>query len=283
MTIPKIMLGVALACASASAAAHPITLSASGSNPSTIQSTVDAFRASLGTLNSNIFGSFGNGRREINWDGVPDMASAPNNLAGNFFNTASLRGVVLSTPGSGLQVSANASVASAEFGNIDASYPGHFSPFSAQKLFTPLGSTITDVHFFIPGTANAALVNGFGVVFSDVDLANTTGIEFFDALDQSLGQFFAPSAAGSERFSFLGVRFSEGRIVSHARITSGNLILATGNSENGTTTDQVVMDDFIYGEPVLANVPEPSTLWLLLIGVATAGFNMRARTAAHSG
>src|SRR4051794_22844622 len=82
--------------------------SASGPNAAAIQGTVDGFRANLGTLNPNVAGSFGSGRREINWDGVPDAASAPNPFPANFFNVNSPRGVVFSTPGSGFQVSATA-------------------------------------------------------------------------------------------------------------------------------------------------------------------------------
>src|SRR6266478_8246632 len=89
-------------------AAAPITFSASGSSPAGIQATVDAFRTDLGTLNPNVAGSFGTGRREINWDGVPDGFSAPNLLPNNFFNVNSPRGAVFSTPGMGVEVSANA-------------------------------------------------------------------------------------------------------------------------------------------------------------------------------
>src|SRR5215471_19437323 len=116
--------------------ANPITFSASGANPASILGTVDAFRSALGTLNPNVAGSFGSGRREINWDGVPDALAAPNNLPANFFNVNSPRGVVLSTPGTGLQVSANAGIAPVQFDNIDPSYPSTFEPFSPQRLFT---------------------------------------------------------------------------------------------------------------------------------------------------
>src|SRR6266849_9985559 len=87
-------------------AAAPITFSASGSSPAGIQTTVDAYRTDLGTLNPNVAGSFGSGRREINWDGVPDQFAAPNNLPPNFFNVNTPRGVVFTTPGAGFQVSA---------------------------------------------------------------------------------------------------------------------------------------------------------------------------------
>src|SRR4051812_36749585 len=96
-------------------ASAPVTAQTffAGSGPSTTP-VVNAFRTALGggsTAGPN--GSFTDStgaRREINWDGVPDALAAPNNLPGNFFNVNSPRGVVLSTPGTGFQVSANAAV-----------------------------------------------------------------------------------------------------------------------------------------------------------------------------
>ena len=55
--------------------ASAVTFSASGADPVAIQATVDSFRTALGSLNPNVAGSFGSGRREINWDGVPDAFS----------------------------------------------------------------------------------------------------------------------------------------------------------------------------------------------------------------
>lgn len=248
---------------------------AAGANAVAIQGTVDSFRADLGALNPNVVGSFGSGRREINWDGVPDSLAAPNNLPGNFFNVNSPRGVVFSTPGTGFQVSANAGIAPVEFGNIDPSYPDLFATFSSQRLFTALGSTITDVRFFTPGSGStmAAVTRGFGAVFSDVDLANISSIEYFDSANVSLGNHFVQNVSGNQTFSFLGVTF-DAPVVSRVRITSGNQILAFGN----TATDTVVMDDFIYGEPVQArgSVPD-SGATLALLGVALAGLGLAAR------
>ena len=219
--------------------------------------------------------SFGSGRREINWDGVPDSLAAPNNLPGNFFNVNSPRGVVFSTPGTGFQVSANAGVAPVEFGNIDPSYPNLFATFSPQRLFTALGSTITDVRFFIPGSGStmAAVTRGFGAVFSDVDLANISSIEYFDSANVSLGNHFVQNVSGNQTFSFLGVTF-DAPVVSRVRITSGNQILAFGN----TATDTVVMDDFIYGEPVQARASvSDSGATLALLGIALVGLGLAAR------
>lgn len=265
--ILTLMTAGALIVSSASLRAAPVVFSAAGATPAGIQGTVDAFRLSLGGINPNVAGSFGSGRREINWDGVPDAFSAANNLPANFFNSNSSRGVVFSTPGTGFQVSANAaSGVPVEFGNIDPAYPNQFATFSPQKLFTALGSNIVDINFFVPGSATSALTNAFGAVFTDVDLANTTAIEFFDASLQSLGSFFAPNFAGDATLSFLGVRFTEGRVVSRVRITSGNQTLAPGN----TSGDLVVMDDFIYGEPTAFAVAEPATAPLLAVALLAA-------------
>jgi hypothetical protein len=228
--------------------AQALEFSASGANAAAIQATVDAFRIDLGTLNPNVAGSFGTGRREINWDAVPDMFSDPNLLPNNFFNVNSPRGAVFSTPGTGVAVSANAGVAEVRFGTINPTYPDLFQVFSPQRLFTAIGSNIVDVSFFIPGTTTPALTRGFGAVFTDVDLPGTTSLMFFGASNQLLGQFFVPSFPGDQTFSFLGVDFGSPE-VSRVRITNGTAAL--GPNENlPAGLDLVVMDDFIYGEPV---------------------------------
>src|SRR5437879_1111565 len=112
-----VLIGVILGLSSE---AHAVSIrSASGAAPTDIQAAVDAFRADLGTLNPNVAGSFGSGRREINWDGVPNNLAAPNNLPADFFNVNSPRGAVLSTPGTALQVSANTGIAPVRFDNIN--------------------------------------------------------------------------------------------------------------------------------------------------------------------
>jgi hypothetical protein len=269
------VLGLCALALAQRAEGSSITFSATAVNAAGIQATVDAYRAALGTLNPNVAGSFGSGRREINWDGVPDALSAANNLPANFFNVNSPRGVVLSTPGTGFQVSATAASGTpVEFSNIDPNYSSFFATFSAQRLFTALGSTITDINFFVPGTNTPAGTNAFGAVFSDVDLANTSSIQYFDLLGNSLGTFFVPAIGGNETLSFLGVQFVSGEQIGRVRITSGSQVLAAGN----TLSDLTVMDDFIYGEPIgtAAAVPEPGTILLSLTGLGALAF-ARAR------
>ncbi len=234
--------------------ATPIARQTSGANAAAIQATVDQFRADLGT-NNGVGGSFVSGRREINWDGVPDGFSAPNAFPNNFFNSNSPRGAVFSSTAiTGITSnqqpfmvsSTAASGTPVNFGNLDASYTATFQTFSAQRLFTANNSNIVDVDFFIPGTKIPATVAGFGAVFCDVDATSTTVIQYFDVDGRSLGLFSAPAA--NNGLSFVGVSFTTER-VARVRIYNGNSAARAGNVDGGATNDVVVMDDFIYGEP----------------------------------
>lgn len=232
----------------------PIVRLASGDTPASIQPAIDQFRADLGGANNAAGPPAASGRREVNWDGVPDNFSSPNAFPADFFNKNSPRGIVYSTPGSGFQNSAklgNPTNTAVRFGNIDPSYTNTFSAFSPERIFTPIGSNVTDVHFFVPGTNTPATVKGFGSIFSDVDLADTT-IEYFNAQGASLGRFIVPPSRNGG-LSFLGVSFvnplgqaTDG--IARVRIVTGNGTLQTGRVD-GFPVDLVVMDDFIYGEP----------------------------------
>ena len=82
-----------------------------------------------------------------------------------------------------------------------------------------------------------------------------------------------PAEVGSATFSFLGVSFAD-PVVGRVRITSGNAALGAGLlDQNGATRDLVVMDDFIYGEPV----PEPATVALLAMGAVVLADRLRQR------
>ena len=228
------------------AVAAPVVFEASGASSADILATVNAFRTFLGP-NNGVGGSFADGRREINWDGVPDAFAAPHTLPANFFNANSPRGVVFFTPGTGFQVSAddsNPTNTPVRFGNIYPVLPDLFSTFSPPRLFTALDSTITEVLFFVPGTHRAATVDGFGAVFTDVNEDESTQIEYFDVNGALLfSQHVLPGPTNRGSLSFLGVGFNAGERVFLVRITAGNRVLKT------PARDVVVMDDFIYGEP----------------------------------
>jgi hypothetical protein len=226
--------------------AAPVVFEAAGSTPADIQAAVEDFRDFFGGKNNGVGGSFDDGRREINWDAVPDGFSSPNDLPANFFNKNSPRGVVFFTPGSGFQVSAKEGVAPIEFDNLRRDASHKFAVFSPARLFTAVASPITEILFFVPGTAQVATSRGFGSVFTDVDRDDSTKIEYFDVNGSLLFSGFVPAARGNETLSFLGVGFDAGEEVFLVRITSGDIELGDRNRGG---RDLVVMDDFIYGEP----------------------------------
>lgn len=267
-------LALGLTLSNSPAHAAPLVRSAGGdATAASILGARDAFRVDLGggtVAGPN--GSFGGLRREINWDGVPAAFSAANTLPANFFNVNSPRGAVFSTPGTGFAVSGATTdagagqPAAADFGNINPAYTATFGEFSAQRLFTALGSDITEVTFFVPGTATPATVSGFGAVFSDVDTFGSTSLEFFNDVNASLGTFNVPNGiVTSESLSFLGVSFTAGERIGRVRITSGSAALGAGVNDGGGT-DLVVMDDFIFAAP--GAVPEPPATLLGGIGLA---------------
>lgn len=250
-------------------AAAVTIFSDAGANAAAIQDTVDTYRAALGNPNNgNTAGPLAAGRREINWDGggppVID-GTAPVTPFVVFQNT---RGGTFTTPGTGLtQAAVTGGLLSLDL--INPTYANVFAPFSPNRLFTPLGSNVTDGSFSIPGSAGAvaAGVRGFGAVFSDVDLSGATSIEYFDTNGVSLGVFDVPAFQGDQTFSFLGIT-TEGSepLIGSVRIITGTDPLGPNEGE---ALDLVVMDDFFYGEPQLAiaQTPQPSSVLMLVLGL----------------
>jgi polyisoprenoid-binding protein YceI len=243
----------------------PAVFQAAGLTASSIQSTVDAFRAELGEPNNaNNPGPLASGRREINWDGggnnfTTDTPVTPFNV---FLNT---RGAQFTTLGTGL---AQGPPGGPQGGLAvlfnNPTYATIFSTFSQFRLFTPVGSNITQAQFFIPGTngATPARVRGFGAVFTDVDEQPDgrghdkkrgnreagTLIKGFGPHGKLLFSRFVPASPGDGSLSFFGIVFDKPLI---ARV-----LIRTGDTAPGPDDDRkrdiVVMDDFIYGEPVPA-------------------------------
>jgi hypothetical protein len=220
------------------------TIAAVGDS-STIAQAADAFRTALGgSLNPPAVAPADSGRREINWDGIPAAVANVNTFPADFFNVNSKRGAVFAGAGTGFRVDSSA------FVDLNGSYPAQFSAFSPKKLFMPVGARTMEVFFRRSGTPTPGLVNGFGVIFSDVDRAGSTRIDFFDQDERFLGSVTAPARPGSQEFSFVGAVFPAS-VVSHVFIISGDSALSATTNDVTTagTKDLVVMDDFIYGEP----------------------------------
>lgn len=231
--------------------AAPINFLAAGSDSASIQVTVDNFRNALGNLNGNQPTEFVGGRREINWDAVPDAVSDPNVFPGNFFNgnvAGRARGIEFDPTGSttGFQVS---SLTNPAFGA-----PGQFQVFSPEKLFRTIGGDEFDIRFFSPSDQiTSTLTTGFGMVFTDADLGVLPTLEFFDAQGNLLHSLIG-QATGSFGLGFMGTVF-DAAVVSRIHVTIGDA--------NG-----LVMDDFIFGEPTRQQnqIPEPNSLALMFAG-----------------
>jgi hypothetical protein len=214
-----------------------------------ISNAIAKYQEMLGADNGGVPQSFSSGRREINWDGVPDEFSEPNAYPPDFFNAPQeprARGVVLSTPGDHLGVSAdsdNPSGAAVRFGDINPTYTDTFRTNSAEKLFSPVGSNVANIRFYVPGTKTPALTRGFGAVYTDVDSKEGAAFTFFDAKGRKLGRYPVPKS--KDGLSFLGVAFKK-PIVSRVKIVYGTSKLGPDDSKK---YDVAVMDDFIYGEP----------------------------------
>ena len=239
----------------------PQVFQAAGPNIASIQSSVTEFRNALGALNGNALTELPNGRREINWDGaVPtDATTPPVNPFNTFLNN---RGAQFTTPGIGLS---QAPPSGGQQGGLatlfsNPTYATSFKAFSPARLFTSVGSNVTDTFFFVAGSNGTvrAGVTGFGAIFSDVDQPDGSGpgakrgnrgsstlVQFFGADGRLLYSSFVPASPGDGSFSFLGITFNDARIAS-VRITAGDV--APGPNDD-SANDIVMMDDFIYGEP----------------------------------
>ena len=114
------------------------------------------------------------GRREINWDGggnndqtQPLPRTTPFDV---FLNT---RGGQFTTLGTGLTQAPPSGGPQGGLAGLfnNPTYGDIFSTFSPLRLFTPVGSNLTQASFFVPGTnpTHPPTVSGFGAVFTDVD------------------------------------------------------------------------------------------------------------------
>lgn len=258
-TINNLLTGIfTLLLASISISAAPVVRQGTGANTAGLQAIIDQFRTDLGGANNGVGGSFTSGRREINWDGVPDSFSEPNNLPLDFFNVNSPRGVIFNAvedaTGAALnQFSVSANTASGvpvRFGNLNTSYSTVFTTFSAQRLFTVRNTNIMEVTFVIPGTNIPATVNGFGVIFTDVDSATGGNRSLIRVYGADGRQLSAASASVLDNgLSFVGISFNAGERIARVVIESGNAPLSSTNTDGTNGVDVVAMDDFIYGEP----------------------------------
>ena len=114
-----------------------------------------------------------------------------------------------------------------------------------------MGSNLIDCNFAQSGTATVATVNGFGAVFSDVDRATVSGLQFTNAAGTLLGVSHAPVRTDSIGLTFVGTQFASNTPVSKVRVVLGTAGIGAGvlDLKDGGTNDVVTVDDFLYSEP----------------------------------
>ncbi|MEO1656297.1 MAG: PEP-CTERM sorting domain-containing protein [Pseudomonadota bacterium] len=265
MKFSNLAAAVAVGLAPVGADAAVAIYEGQGPDAESIQRVVDDFRDALGPNNGNAPVSGDPfGRRQINWDAAPDGISDPNPFPGDFFNAdvnPRARGIEFRETGSTTGFQLSSTEASGEpplFGNEQ-----NFQAFSPERVFTPVGGTTFDVLFFDPvDQTTPATTRGLGIVFVDVEVEGSTTVDFFDK-DDNLLLSRDVLVAGNQGLSFLGVVFDSFEIA-RVSVTSGNAIF-DGTSFRGR--DGVVMDDFIFGEPVPADpVPVPAAAALFPLG-----------------
>jgi hypothetical protein len=265
----------------AQASATPVTFTDFGATAADILDGVNSFRAALGNPDNVNAGPQPGGHREINWDG--GGATSGTAAVTPFTVFQNTRGATFTTFGSGLTQTPISGGAvdiapgilglQANLSDLNPTYATAFKTFSPLRLFVPLDSTITEATFSIPGTGGMvpAGVSGFGVVFTDVDLANSAVLQFLDFKGDSLGQFSAPCGSGATcsptdgTLSFLGVIFTTEQIT-RVRIINGNTALGANDNPAGGV-DVVALDDFLFAEP--RAVPAPAGLTLLGLGLVS--------------
>ena len=270
------LLAAATASLAAPAQAAITVFEAAATTPAGLTPTRDSFRVAVGGGNAApANGDFGGLRREINWDGVPDIRADPNALPANFFNTTSPRGAVFSSPTPGASFAVSASSTSGTptlFG-----FPGDLQAFSAQRLFATLGSRITDIHFFVPGTSTVASTRAFAAVFVDVDYNDPDDITVMEFFNPGNALIFSRQVlnAGNQGLSFLGGMATAGEQIGRVRITTANNFLISNGLRANEANDFVVMDDFLYATPTA--VPEPAAWVMALFGLGALGWQARRR------
>ena len=206
-----------------------------------VDAHIPEFAAAIGDIdNKGEPGRHASGRRQINWDGVPAQFTNTVDFPADFFKG---RGRV-SGGGTGLRVSDN------NFADINPSYATELIPFSAPKLFAPVGTNKVEVLFRIPASDTVAAVRSFGAVVADVDKANTSRLQAYDQAGTLIADVPVPVRADPDEYSLVGVTF-EKPIITRVVLTLGDAAIGAGVDDlsEGGAADVVVLDDFLYSEP----------------------------------
>jgi hypothetical protein len=229
---------------------------------------LNAFEAAIGGVRNTLPAPQNGGFRVITWDGVAldgtdfggnSTVIVPNKVVGIPLNRFQTQGSffreIYAVSGDGFQ-SVNSHVTSTLF-----------PAFSPNNIFAMFNENTIEFHFVLASRANTtpvpALSRGFGAIFRNVELSNSTSIEYFHGSD-SLGKFFVTPGTQGEA-EFLGELFAQ-PIVTDITITlgtdaifsfDGSTVTSGGADDPTHGHNLAVTDDFAYPEPVAAPPQSP--------------------------
>lgn len=226
------------------------------------------------------------GHREVVWDGVPEVLRNKEDFNPSFFDrqdqgAAGVRGgIVFKSSGVGQEVNdalagavpdaalvgpplnENAAIGG-DFSNLSTAFSGNLLSFTQSASFAPIGSNTTELTFHVPGSLEPAVIHGLGIVFSSVDKPNSSYVEYFDEVGNSVAKIFAPVQAKGrfpfegpavpERFSYSFVGFEDdGARIARVVVVSGDVPVDQAQSDYPDAQgDVVIFDDVYYSEPRL--------------------------------
>ena len=206
---------------------------------------MNAFEAAIGGVKNTAAAPQTGGFRTINWDGVKldgtDFGGGANTTV---INTNKTVGIPLNRfQGQGTFFEEVYAVSGDGFTDVNPNVTAALFPaFSPTNTFAMFNDNTIDQSFVLPsatGTTPAlAGTRGFGAIFINNQVANTSSIEYFHG-DLSLGKFFVPVSGTQGEPEFLGVLFNN-PIVTNVTLTLGTDTLFTfnGTTATGTGTDR---------------------------------------------
>lgn len=192
---------------------------------------------------------------QINWDAPGNIL--PFDMPFNFFDKTVTRGIVFQAAKREFRVSNPAPAPPANDDRfstlIGRAQSRRFQRFSDPRLFTPIeGNRVTSI-FKIPAKNRRANTAGFGAVFTDVDLARTTWMAFYDRKGCLIRKLYIPPRSRGLSFGGIIVK-NRGKnlpVIYRVVINLGNVSFQrVGRTYRpGGRRDLVVLDDLFYGEP----------------------------------
>lgn len=240
-----IVISVFVSCDKDDEQRLPTVIAASGD----VQDEIDVFKQLLGDPLNTSPGASG-GRREIDWEGVPDELMGTE-LPADFFNPTDPGAPATRQRGLAYVSNGQFRVSNSGFSDINQSAATQLTAFSGNKIFANVAANDWEIEFEVPGQNVGASVRGFGAVFTDVDRDSTVSLEFFKG-NKSIGKYYVPKRQELSSHSFLAVYFSNGEIITRIRVHhEGRLIENSVDVSNGGTEDLIALDNFFYDEPAV--------------------------------